>query len=303
MMRYSESDIFKRSFHLWNLSFKAINEDKEMLAFAALSLLCSLAFVLAMTNTIIPRQDLMGEPTRELLKANFGIIFLVYLGAAFIATFFNTCLVYTAKTRFVGEDATFVKSLMFAVSKTHVIFAWSLISATVGTLIRFIEGLAVRLGPPGYFIAGLTGRVLGAIWSVIAIFVVPAMVYDEIGPFKAIKRSAMTVRKTWGVNIIRYLSAEMVVLFLFVIGLVLFTVLNFCMYIGIGSMANPIMTNLAAAYVNIIFILYLAVDQVFTTALYQYTIKGKGVRPFTTWEMRNAFAHKEGLIKEPVHLK
>jgi hypothetical protein len=65
----------------------------------------------------------------------YAIIFLTYLGLAFIATFFNVCVVYTVKIRFEGGNATFMESLKFALSKIGLIFYWSLISATVGLVL------------------------------------------------------------------------------------------------------------------------------------------------------------------------
>ena len=78
----------------------------------------------------------------QLNNLQLFILFLTYLGLAFIATFFNVCVVYTTKKRFEGGNATFGESVEFAFSKIHLIFAWSLVAATVGLLLRILDNIA-----------------------------------------------------------------------------------------------------------------------------------------------------------------
>jgi len=43
----------------------------------------------------------------------------------------------------------------------------------------------------------------GVGWGLITAFVIPLMVYQDIGPIDAIKRSGAIFKKTWGENLIR----------------------------------------------------------------------------------------------------
>src|SRR5262249_12538519 len=122
----------------------------------------------------------------------------------FVATFFNVCVVYTTKVRLEGGDATFWQSLGFAFSRIHLILAWSLVAATVGMLLHGLDNMARRAGGLGKVVLAILRSILGAAWSLITIFVVPAMVYEGLGPFAAIKRSIDTLRATWGESLIRY---------------------------------------------------------------------------------------------------
>ena len=45
---------------------------------------------------------------------------------------------------------------------------------------------------------GILTAMLGMVWSIVTIFVVPAMVYDDIGPIDAIRRSAETTETIAG---------------------------------------------------------------------------------------------------------
>mgnify|MGYP001617722254 CR=1 FL=1 len=116
------------------MSFSVIGKDKELLLFPILATIFSGLFLVAI---LFP--TLITGYIEDTLNTSdvfiYLILFLVYLGLAFIGTFFNVCVVYTAKIRFKGGDATFMESIRFAFSRLHVIFLWSVLSAIVGVLL------------------------------------------------------------------------------------------------------------------------------------------------------------------------
>ena len=284
------AEMLGKSIHITRLTFRAIGQDKEMLVFTALGSIFSLLFVVLMTFSLISHNQAAEFTSFEgAMGVQFIHYFLIYLGTALSATFFNTCVVYTAKTRFNGGDATFMDSLKFAVSRIHVILAWSLIAATVGVLLRMIESAAYRTGPAGAIIGRTFTRIMGAIWGIITIFVVPAMVYDNTGPFKAIRKSFTTVKKTWGDNLLRYVTFGALSSLLLIVGWVMILILTVSMVIGIGDIGNTIGFGLAVLYTICIAVLFSTATVVYNTALYQYATTGDVPRPFTHWEMRNAF--------------
>ena len=96
-----------RSWNIAKTTFSVMKQDPEMLAFPVLGAIASVLFTAALLVPTIFIQ-FMGATTSSVA---FGFIqylalFFVYFGLAFIATFFNTCVVYTAKVRFEGGDAT-----------------------------------------------------------------------------------------------------------------------------------------------------------------------------------------------------
>ena len=98
----------------------------------------------------------MDEPKSGKISegVELGLIFIIYLGLAFITTFFSVATVYTIKTRFEGGDATFFQSLGFACSRFHLIILWSLVSATVGLILKLIGNMPVGTeltGEKGWF--------------------------------------------------------------------------------------------------------------------------------------------------------
>ena len=124
---------FSRSWMITKLTFDVINKDRELLWFALLSFIFSAIFAIVMIfPTIVPSLMEEGLSQDSMQLYQYAILFVTYFGLAFIATFFNVCVVYTTKVRFEGGNATFGESIKFALSRVGVIVQWSLLSATVG---------------------------------------------------------------------------------------------------------------------------------------------------------------------------
>ncbi|MEM4755597.1 MAG: DUF6159 family protein [Candidatus Woesearchaeota archaeon] len=287
---------FSRSWELTKVCFRVMKLDKELLLFPLLSGIFSLLFVLAMVYpTII---------VAVLNESGFGIvdgplfypfIFLLYFGLAFIATFFNVCVVYTVKTRFSGGNATFTESLSFAVSKLHLIFLWSLLAATVGLLLRLLERLAERFGGIGELVMRLVVSLLGMAWSFITLFVVPAMVYDNLTPFAAIKQSAKTLKKTWGESLIRELGLGLVSFVYFVLAVVLTVFLIFLVApFGIWAILTVGFLGGLALVAGIV--VFSVLNTIYNTALYSYAQTGTIPAGFDEDQVKHAFSQKPSSI-------
>jgi uncharacterized membrane protein len=100
----------------------------------------------------------------------------------------------------------------------HQIFVWSLVAATVGLFLRALDQAAERAGPLGRIVVGILSAALGMMWSIVTIFVVPAMVYKNIGPIDAIKDSVQTLKSTWGESLIRHYGLGLIQFVFLVLG-------------------------------------------------------------------------------------
>ncbi|HEX5221958.1 MAG TPA: DUF6159 family protein [Verrucomicrobiae bacterium] len=125
--------------------------------------------------------------------AVYGVF--LYLLAMYLATFFNVAFYHEILAALKGESVSIVRGLFFACGRWHAILLWSLFAGLVGVAIRLIEE---RLGIIGRIIAGI----LGTVWSVASLLVVPAIAYDSeaINPFRLLRESANSLRHTWGRN-------------------------------------------------------------------------------------------------------
>ena len=282
---------FSRSWQIAKLSFDVIGKDKEMLAFPILSGLFSMLYVLTLLFPTIIVGFIGQESGATLMMGvvEYALLFLSYLGISFIATFFNTCVVYTTKVRFEGGDATFMDSLKFAFSKIGLIFSWSMVAATVGLLLRALDHLAERMGGIGQIVLKIFRSMLGMIWSIVTIFVVPAMVYENLGPKEAIQKSAKTIKETWGESLIRHYGLGFVSGILVVAGVVMSVVLVM-VFGSLSPAAAVIGMSISALYFLAIFVVFNCANTVFNTALYVYANHGKGPEGFDSELLQGVFS-------------
>ncbi len=278
---------FSRSWRLTKLSFSVIGADKEMLLFPLLGGIFSLLYTIALIWPTI----LVDLNTADGLGAlEYVVLFLAYFGLAFIATFFNVCVVYTTRTRFEGGDATFMESIQFAMSRLGQIVAWALVSATVGLLLRMLDQVAERFGAIGEAILRMIVGLLGMAWSVITLFVIPTMVYENVGPKEAIKRSADTLRQTWGESLIRHYGLGLIQFMFIMLGVFLsaglFAMLGQTGFgIGLAIMLSFVW------FIGVIMVFSVA-NTVFNTALYAYANGGKVQGGFDEDTIQGAFRQK-----------
>lgn len=264
-------EVFQRSWRLTKLTFRVIGQDKEMLLFPLVGGVCSLLLAVALlAPTVVPSVTGTGAAGASALSAlDYVVLVLTYFGLAFIATFFNVCVVHTARTRFEGGDATFGDSIRVAWSKLSLIAMWSVVAATVGLLLRALDALAERLGGVGEIVVTILTSLLGLAWSVLVLFVVPGMVYRGLGPIEALKSAVTTLRRTWGETLVRHVGLG-IMQFLFLalgvaVGVGLFTLLS-----GLGPAGAIAAVAITAVYLLGVVLVFNVANSVFATALYAY---------------------------------
>jgi hypothetical protein len=189
--------MFERISNGWQLtrqSWHVLRLDKELVVFPLLSgvacllVLASFAFPLWSSGYVETWLE-DEQPTSHPLA--YVLLFLFYLINYFVIVFFNSALIGCAIIRFRGEDPTLADGMRAASDRLPQIFAWALVSSTVGLILRVIESRSEKAGE---LVAGL----LGMAWSAASYFVVPVLVIEKLGPVAAAKRSLSILRHTWG---------------------------------------------------------------------------------------------------------
>lgn len=289
------ANAFSRSWEITKLSFDVMKKDKELFAFPILSGIFSLIFVIAMLfPTVIVSLIHNVQPSFVSGGMFYLTIFIIYFGLAFISIFFNVCVVYTVKKRFEGGNSTFGEAIGFAFSRIHLIFSWSIISATVGLILRILDNLAERLGLIGELVMKILVSILGMIWTLLTLFVIPSMVYYNIGPIAAIKKSTEALKKTWGESLIRIYGLG-IIQFVFIILGILFAIGLFVALsaIGLGLTGILITLLLAVIYFVAIIVFFSVANTIFNTALFVYAETGKIPMGYNEEVLKGAFGKKE----------
>ncbi len=204
------------------------------------------------------------EPT----NMDYVIYVLAYLGVAFIYTFFEFCTVYTIKVRFGGGNSTMGEAIKFSFSRLPQIFLWTLINAIVGLILRALDQAARNAGNAGRIILSIIRWMAGLAWSILSMFVIPAMVYYDLSPGKAMKRSSRAFSKTWGENLVRGF------------GIFLFYILLYLTVFGVGAVVwvltkSIVITAIVVVSYALVGTLILGViDKVYHVALFEYAETG-----------------------------
>lgn len=281
-----------RSWTITKLSFGVIKQDKVLLLFPLFSGIFSVLFLAAL---ILPtfRMFIVEEGEAEMTAVQYAIMFVIYLGLAFIATFFNVCTVYTAKRRLYSENVSLTQSLGFACSRIHLIFMWSLLAATVGVLLRILDNAAQKLGTVGKIIMGMVTSVLGMAWGVVTIFVVPGMVFENLGPIDAIRKSVEVLKKTWGESLARHFGMGLIQGLILILLMLISMPLLFWAGTRFGSTALVVAAVAMAALFVLTILVFSAANSVYNTALYVYASSGQVAEGFNREALEDAFTPKK----------
>ena len=143
-----------------------------------------------------------------------------------------------------------------AAARLHVIFAWSLLSATFGMILRVIEE---RSNAAGEIVASL----IGIAWTVMSFFVVPILALENKGPIKAMQESTSLVKQTWGKQLTGNFSFGLIFLLLSIPAVVA-VVLAFAMG---GAVAGNIVLVAAAIYIIVLGVVQSALQSIEPVAL------------------------------------
>lgn len=201
-----------------------------------------------------------------------GLWFAFYFVCYLVAFFANTGLVGAAMTYMDGGTPTLRASFGVARARSGKLIVYALIMSTVGLILRMLSGwlgLTGRLAGPVLRRAAVFAFV-GLAWNLITYLVVPILVVENIGPGQAIKRSTELIKKTWGEQVVAYVSTGL----LFILFLALWTSISGPLLTrALGTFNEPLI--IATLYLLIMgpltaFLVKLAVDSLFCAVVYRY---------------------------------
>lgn len=188
---------FSRLSNGWELakiSLRTINQNRSLLLFPVFSVI---SLILVLATFFGGGFFLFGDTIDRLMNdeqsgniLGIAIIFIYYLINFFIIVFFNSALIFCAVKILNGEETSLQEGFDFAFSRIGKIFGWSVLSATVGTLLQLLQ----ETGKIGEIIASL----IGLAWSVMTFFVVPVLIYEDKGVFESVKESGRLMKQKWG---------------------------------------------------------------------------------------------------------
>lgn len=268
---------FRASYLLVTESFELLIKDKEIMLFPILSTLFSFLIIgsLALffyTTLFLSGADIkiIENPQGGMMVIHYVFIFLTYFASIFIATFFNAGIVTIVHARINGQDLSFGDGVKNSFKNIGKIFVWSLISSTVGIVLRIIFDRSKLLGK-------IIIAILGATWGVITFFIVPVLILENKSPFASIKESAVAFKRTWGETLIMNFSMG---LFFGIIIIALF-ILYFASWFTMNFYIIAAASVVFIASLVIVSVISSTLNTIFKVVLYEYAKYGKVPDGFT----------------------
>ena len=286
--------MFDRIAYGWELtkeSVRVLRLDKELLVFPLLSgfscLLILAGFALPLWNSdyasvIFNEGALRDELAKDPLA--YLIAFAFFAVNYFVIVFFNSALVSCAIIRFRGGDPTVGDGFRIAFSRLPVILAWSLVSATVGLILKVIESRSERAGQ-------IAAALLGAGWTIATYFVVPVLVVEQVGPIQAVKRSLSVLSRTWGEAVTAGFSKGFFVFLASLVAIVPIVAGGFALSAGQIAI-GAVLIACGVLALLLVSLISTALDSILLAALYLYAAEGSVPRHFDDSLLEHAFGQR-----------
>jgi Family of unknown function (DUF6159) len=268
------------TWHAMGSSWAVLKRNKKLLLFplfsgmACIAILISFAIPIFLADAWMPPAR-NAEPVQQVVY--YGTLFLFYFCNYFVITFFNSAVVGAAVQELSGHAPTFGSSMKSATNRLPQILGWSLVSATVGLVLRVIEDKSDWIGQ---IVVGL----LGAAWTMTTFLVVPVLVVEGKGPIEAFKTSASLLRQTWGEQLMGNFGFG-IIFFLLAIPAIIVLVLGFA--VG-GAVGGIVAVALAVVYLIVLSLIQSTLQGIFQAVLYLYAARGETPDEFDRSMLRGA---------------
>jgi len=276
----------KRSWVLAKTTWDVLRSEKQLVGYPVLSFLASMVVlvVLGVLGWFTSGSE-TGTNGNEIYTASVATYLVgiaTYLGLAFVQIYFLAALCASANERLQGRETSLGQGISIANSRLARILGWAVVTATVSVILRAIEE---RLDFLGQIIVGA----LGVAWRVVTFLTVPIIVFEDVGPVTALKRSGTLFKKTWGENLIAHMSLALVgilatlpAILVIVLGVVSLTAVVAVPVIAIGVLwiigVSTVMSALSGIY---------------RTALYRYAVDGQIQGAFSSLDLEHAFGQRK----------
>ena len=244
--------VFKQT---WNL----LQQDKEVMWFPILSAIITILIGTLFGGILWAAGFADAEPDGSATASNalfYSIVFLYYIIAYFVVTYFRVGLTAIVFERINGKDIGFSEGIKRANSIAGKILIWSLITSTVGIVLKIISDRSKLLGK-------LVAALLGTAWNIVTMFIAPTLLLDNVSVWQSIKNSGTVFKKTWGETLVIAVSMWLVMLVIQLGIISLFAGLLFAAFsIGAGTIVYGALLGL--------FVITLIVTSVIYTSLTEY---------------------------------
>ena len=207
-----------------------------------------------------------GDPLGDGDGAGFsiGVAEAVFFGlatvaAGWVSTIGQAAVIAGAGERMNGGDPTLRSSVARATDHSVWLLGWALLAAVINLVVRTVEERLGLLGRLFSFAASVA-------FSIVSFLTLPVIVFESVGPIRALRRSTTLVRTTWGEQLAFNLGSGVVGVLCALPGLAVGA-----LAIASGVLAVQVIgAGVAIAWVLAVAAVFAALGGVFKAALYRH---------------------------------
>lgn len=264
-------------------SWSVLKAEKELALIPVISFFATLAVMaLAGGGVYFSLTEKVTQPGNTTSLAPTPLTYVVgaigYLAVTFVVTYFAAVLVSGAHQYLTGGNPTLGSAFAQASSRLGQIFAWSMLTGTVGLILQAIRSRAGFLGQ-------IVVNLVGMAWEIVTWLAVPVVVVEGTGAIDSLKRSAGLFKKTWGENLVAQGGFGILGL------LLMLPAVAIALLVGVAIPFAGLL--IAALWVAVVSVVLSALNGIFRTALYMYAAGEPTPAQFSQAELDGAFAPKK----------
>ena len=265
-----------RSFRLIKESYHVLRQDPELIWLAVASFI-GVGFVVGVLGGFGLTSGAFDAATAEggMKPSAMVLLGMGYFLGYFVIIYFQVALVAAVMHRMDGHDPDLGFAIGQANRRLKAILIWALIAASVGLLLRILEGAARnQSNAAGRIIGSIVLSILGFAWSMMVFFVIPVIVVENTSGVQAIKRSSSTLKQRFGEAVIGNQGVGLITF------LALFVLAGIPMLIGFAALnASTVLGGTILAIGLMIGMLVMAagsaLDSTYRAVLYRYATAGE----------------------------
>ena len=270
--KYGFKNRIRRGWRITKLGIHVVKADPELIVyvlFSAIMSILSFGAVLTLTGGL---GFVIGND--EGFEGGVALgTFLSYFIVSIIIVFWNAAIVASAYERLTtGRNPSFSYGIKQAMKCLPQIFAWGLISGTVGLIVSFFESMASSDNIALKILGSLISMLIQFAWWMTTFFVIPIIVLEKNGVFESMKESPELFQKTWGENIVASMGTGiinfLVILFIIIICLPLLL---------LGEIGLALGFIIIVAGITLSSLFFTACDAVNRASMYYYAKTGEEV--------------------------
>ncbi|MBN8555507.1 MAG: hypothetical protein J0L93_08695 [Deltaproteobacteria bacterium] len=187
-----------RAYELSKACYRIVFYHKHLIWFPLLSSISCVLILISMGFWVFTTpffdqivHEIKSRSLQDHQAEFYTLTFIFYLVNYFVIFFFNSALMACTLRILNGQEASVSFGISMATKRITQIFAWALVSATIGLVLKVISDKSNLIGK-------IISALLGGAWTVLSYFVVPYIIVQGASPWSAFSKSSKLIYQKWG---------------------------------------------------------------------------------------------------------